>query len=218
MTTRTTLSLAIAALVALATTACNREEPAQSEVVPTPAVEPAAPATPPADANAGANAQVTQAEALTLLNVINQHEINAAEQAKSKNVTGPALEYANMMQADHSKNMAETKALMDTMGGAPAESQMAQQLRVTGETHLTQLGALEGEAYAKAYIDAMVRDHQDTVNRLDTMLIPAATDDAVRQHLTRTREAVQMHLTRAQELQGQMGGAVGGTGQGGTQG
>lgn len=219
MNTKTPLALAAAALVLFATTACNRNEDASGGTNNTPA---ATADTAPTDATGtpdttggampagdAANAAPSQTEALALLNVVNDHEVKAAEQAKSKNVTGDVLAYANMMQAEHTKNMADTTALLDKNGGAPADTAAITAQKQKGEAERQQLASLDGDAYAKAYIDAMVADHADALNKLDSMLIPAATDDAVRQHLTTTRDHVKQHHDRAQEIQGKLGGAAG---------
>lgn len=216
MKTKTPLALAIAALMLVGTTACNRNDDAAGGTNNTPSADagatdamtdtqPAGPAVPP---GTDAAAAPTQPEALALLNAVNDHEIKAAEMAKSKNVTGPVLEYANMMQAEHGKNMTETSALLQTAGGAPADSARLNEQKAKAEAKRAQLQGLEGEAFAKAYIDAMVTDHAEALTMLDSMLIPAATDEAVKTHLTMTRQHVQQHHDRAREIQTQLGGAT----------
>ena len=225
MNAKTPLALAAAALVLFATTACNRnaDTAGGTNNTPAPSADAAAndatnggttaagtpTATPPADTSATPPAAVpSQGEALALLNVVNDHEVKAAEQAKSKHVTGDVLAYANMMQTEHGKNMADTKALLDKNGGAPADTAAITDMKSKGEAQMQQLAALEGDAYAKAYIDAMVTGHQDALTKLDTMLIPAATDAAVKQHLQTTREHVQKHLDQAKALQAKLGASA----------
>lgn len=243
MNTKTPIALAMATLLLVGTTACNRNDDAAGGTNNTPsadtaadaatAMEPAGPAVPP-----GTDAAVapSQGEALMLLNAVNEHEVKAAEMAKSKNVTGPVLEYANMMQAEHTKNMADTTALLQGAGGtnaaatntgaaagaaaatAPggmgADSARVNEQKAKSEAKRAQLQGLEGEAFARAYIDAMVTDHAEALTMLDSMLIPAATDEAVKAHLTMTREHVQKHHDRAREIQTQLGGAGAGAGAG----
>ena len=254
MNTKTPLALALAALVLAGTAACNRNNDAAGGTNNTPtaettaadamtATQPTGPAVPP-----GTDAATTpsQPEALAMVNAVNDHEIKAAEMAKSKKVTGPVLEYANLMQAEHSKNMTQTTALMQTAGGANADanagaaagagagmaagsagsagadSARVNAHRAKAEAKRAQLQGLEGEAFARAYIDAMVTDHAETLTMLDSMLIPAASDEAVRTHLTMTRDHVKMHHDRAREIQTQLRGSEGastgtttGAGQGG---
>ncbi|MGY3266478.1 DUF4142 domain-containing protein [Lysobacter sp. HA35] len=224
MNAKTPLALAAAALVMLATTACNRnaDTAGGTNNTPAPTTDTAAndatnsgttaagtpTATPPADTAATPPATPpSQGEALALLNVVNDHEIKTAEQAKSKKVTGDVLAYANQMQTEHGKNMSDTKKLLDKNGGAPADTPAITDQKSKGDAETQQLAALDGDAYAKAYIDAMVTDHQDALNKLDTVLIPAATDDAVKKHLQMTRDHVQQHLDKAKALQAKQGGS-----------
>ncbi|GAB1595082.1 DUF4142 domain-containing protein [Lysobacter claricitrinus] len=216
MNARTPLAIAAAALVMFATTACNRNaDTPPADTTPaadTAATTPAPATTPPADTSTTPppattpTAPPTQAEALATLNAVNDHEIKLAEQAKSKNVTGDVLAYANLMQTEHGKNMADTKALLDKNGGAPADTPAMADMKSKGDAETQQLAALDGDTYAKAYIDAMVNGHQDVLGKLDTMLIPAATDDAVKKHLQMTRDHVQQHLDKAKAIQAKLGG------------
>ena len=222
MNAKTPLAIAAAALVLFATSACNRnaDTAGGTNNTPAPSADTATndatnsgttaagtpTATPPADTAATPPAAVpSQGEALALLNVVNDHEVKTAEQAKSKHVTGDVLAYANLMQTEHGKNMADTKALLDKNGGAPADSAAITDMKSKGDAEMQQLAALDGDAYAKAYIDAMVNGHQDALNKLDTMLIPAATDDAVKKHLQMTRDHVQQHLDKAKAIQAKLG-------------
>lgn len=222
MNAKTPLALAAAALMALATTACNRNDDAAGGTNNTPAPgsdtaaadasgTPAGGApttTPPADTATPPTTMPSQPEALALLNVVNDHEVKTAEQAKSKHVTGDVLAFANMMQTEHGKNMVDTKALLDKNGGAPADTAAITDMKSKGDAEMQQLAALDGDAYARAYMDAMVNGHQDALNKLDTLLIPAATDDAVKKHLQTTRDHVQQHLDKAKAIQAALGGAT----------
>ncbi|MDG6347707.1 DUF4142 domain-containing protein [Luteimonas sp. 8-5] len=193
--------ICLAATLAMALAGCNRDRaPAAADAMSTP---------PPADtAAADANANVPdtdmpsadtgQQEALGLLAAVDEHEIAAAQQAKSKNVDGAELDYANMMESAHSQNLAATRALMMADAAEPAA---VADLKAKGQAELDRLGALQGDEYEDAYIDAMVNGHQDALAMLDSRLIPAARDAAVRQHLQSTREQVAAHLERARELQ-----------------
>lgn len=84
-------------------------------------------------------------------------------------------------------------------GGSDAEIAA---MRQKHETERQRLSALEGEAFATAWIDAMVKGHEEALNRLDTQLIPDAGDAGVSDHLRQTRTAIAKHLETARGLQG----------------
>jgi len=143
-----------------------------------------------------------EAAALGVLNAINEHEIATSEQALAKGVTGPVADYARMMIDQHGQNRTQTSAL-----GPDADAQDAQAQRQKAEQERSTLDQLEGEAYSKAYVDAMVKGHTEALAALDQKLIPAAEREEVRRHLTTTREHVAQHLEQARALQSGNGSA-----------
>ena len=147
-----------------------------------------------ADAAAVASAPAERA-ALGVLNAINDHEIAAGGQAFAKQVEGEVADYARMMIDPHSENRRQTTAL-----GADAAAEKAQAQQQKGQAELARLDAMTGDAYAQAYVAAMVKGHTEALATLDGELIPAATTPAVRDHLTRTREHVAANLERAKAL------------------
>lgn len=155
--------------------------------------------TPPSDTGTTtpqpADAKPDDAVALGLLAAVNEHEIAAAKQAKEKGVSGAVLDYANMMEKDHTANLAKSRTL-GTVGDTPA----IQALKTQGADELRTLGQGSGTDYSRAYMAAMVKGHQDALNLIDGEMMPAATSDAVKQHLTETRKAVETHLAQAKEI------------------
>lgn len=141
-------------------------------------------------------AALSQADALALLVAINEHEIAAADQALRKNVTGAVRQFADMMRVDHTRNLTDTTKL----GGAASTHPTVTGQKRKGEAELRTLDAQTGNAYEKAYMDAMVKGHEEALGAIDNAMLPAATDDRVRQHFTATRTAVANHLERARQV------------------
>ncbi|MET4728003.1 putative membrane protein [Lysobacter enzymogenes] len=183
--------------LSIALLAASSSAPAQHEGHPTSAT----PAPPPtsaamADKPAGTGNAITgDSLALGLLAAINEHEIAAAKQAKSKKVSGKVLDYAQRMQKEHSENLAKTKSLGPLGNDSAVQAQKAK-----GARELMTLGMSKGSAYAKAYIEAMVQGHAEALETIDTKLLPAATSAPVKQHLTDTRAHVASHLAAAKEI------------------
>lgn len=188
------LALAIAGLTACGNDDRNADmDPAVTDTTADTAAQPGA--TDPAFGHNN-TANPDESAALGVLNAINEHEIATSEQALAKGVTGPVADYARMMIDQHGQNRTQTSAL-----GADADAQDAQAQRQQAEQERSTLDQLEGEAYSKAYVDAMVKGHGDALTALDQKLIPAAEREEVRQHLTTTREHVAQHLEQARALQ-----------------
>lgn len=192
------------------------------------ATDPNLPATGPAGTTAMAGA-MQPAEVIGVVAAVDQNEIDAAEQARGKNVEGDVLEFAEMLHREHTANLEKGTALMTTLGTAGAgetagaggdaaagtpdpnagaagaamdgTTQMAQAERQKGEAMLQRLEALTGAAYAAGWVDAMVQAHSDALATIDNQLMPAATDEQVRNHLTESRAAIERHLETGRQLQ-----------------
>ena len=138
------------------------------------------------------------AEALAIVATVDRDEVALAKQAQTKKLSAGATEYAAMMEHDHSANLAETKKLAKDNG---AQSAKAGEIKKKDAKKKAELAPLDGAAYEKAYIDAMVKGHAEVLGTLDNKLIPGAQDAAVKAHLEKTRGAVAGHLEKAKALQ-----------------
>lgn len=91
----------------------------------------------------------------------------------------------------------------DTHAGAhderPADPGIAA-MRQQHDAARKRLAALDGDAFAAAWLEAMVKGHEDALTKIDALL-PTATHEGVGRHLRDTREAVAAHLDTARELQ-----------------
>jgi putative membrane protein len=164
------------------------QSPAPAQPVPTSAAMADKPA-------ATSNATTGDSLALGLLAAINEQEIAAAKQAKSKNVSGPVLDYAQTMQKEHGENLAKTTTLGPLSNDSAVQAQKAK-----GAGELMTLGLSSGKAYANAYMEAMVKGHAEALDMIDNKMLPAATSASVKQHLTETRAHVANHLVAAKEI------------------
>ena len=181
----------------LAVAACDRRA-VEDDSAPTPAADTSTVAAPAGTAPTASAGNTSQADALALLIVVDEHEIAAADQALMKNVSGPVLAYAQLMKTDHATNLAATTRL----GGAASTASAVTGLHDQGEADLEALAAVpDGAAYEKAYVDSMVRGHAEALALIDDILLPAANADNVRQHFTATRATVSRHLEQAKALQ-----------------
>lgn len=136
-------------------------------------------------------------QALGVLAAINTAEVGAGNLALKKQVQGPVRDYATQMIKEHSDNNAKIMPWSPDRSAAPARQQTQK-----AQAEAKRLQQLDDEAFARAYIAAMVKDHQEALTVLDTKLIPAAKRPQVVEHLRTTRTHVAAHLAKAQQLQG----------------
>ncbi|MBB5674300.1 DUF4142 domain-containing protein [Xanthomonas sp. WHRI 6108] len=197
------LVLSIVAALALAGCKPNADKEAAAPAAstePTPTGGAATPTTPPVGQASPAPEGAARASsgddiALGLLGAVDNHEIAAAKQAQDKKVTGAVLDYAKMMEKEHTENLEKTKAL-----GTLAETPDVKKLESKGEQDLSTLGQKSGKDYAAAYIDAMIAGHKDALQLIETQMMTVASTEPVKQHLTETKTHVEQHLAKAEAI------------------
>ncbi|GHA72434.1 DUF4142 domain-containing protein [Cognatilysobacter bugurensis] len=160
-------------------------------------------------AMAGAGAPLpkasTPAEALTLVALVDQHELKLAQLTQSKQVSEPVMAYAKMMVAEHTPHLAKTRTLVDAAGGMQQKSEGAHHLMMLDQQTQQRLNGLQGDAYARAYIEHMVQSHQMGIAMLDASM-SVATDASQREFMQMTKQVMQKHLEHAQKVQAQLRG------------
>ncbi len=86
----------------------------------------------------------------------------------------------------------------------PMDTPAVDQLRVKDAGALAMLVPLDGEAFEKAYVAAMVKDHTEVFAMIDGQLMKTAKNEELKKHLTMTRGHIAQHLEAAKKLQGSM--------------
>lgn len=212
MKTRRILLASTIAAVLLAGTACGNDDAYE------------APGTEAADDSAasdmtaieGAEPTGSRGETLALVMAVNRHEVAMAEQARDKGVEGDVLAYAEMLDTEHSAAIEADIALAQTISLSPLDTEAVQALEQKGEADMERLAQLDGEAYADAFVDAMVAGHAEALELIDERIgntandgVPAGAtapgganiDQTFEQHLKDTRDAIARHHEMAQALQ-----------------
>jgi putative membrane protein len=145
------------------------------------------------------------AEALTLVALVDQHELKLAQLTQSKQVSEPVMEYAKMMVNDHTPHLAKTRSMLDGAGGMQQDSAGARELMQLDQQTMARLNGLQGDAYARAYMDHMVESHQMGIAMVAASM-SVAKDESQREFLKTTKETMQKHLQHAQKVKGQLKG------------
>jgi putative membrane protein len=160
----------------------------------------------PVPANDGtAGAPVSgDAEAIAVLSAVNDHEVQAARIAKGKQIDPEVMAYADKMSREHGTNQRETEQLKQAASLVASETDAVRALKQKSDAERAKLAAIDGKAFQAAYMDAMVKDHAEVLNKLDKELLPAAKDPAIAAHLRKTREHVAHHLEEARRIDGQL--------------
>lgn len=147
---------------------------------------------------------LTPAEVSTLATVatLDKNEILAGAVASNKKVNSDVKDFAQMMIDQHGSNLTQILEIVDN--AYTLNSREADKLAAEGKKGLMKLGALKGDEFAKAYIDAMVKGHEAALNLLDQQLMKTAKSAELKKFMTNTRAAVATHLEHAKNLQTKM--------------
>lgn len=165
--------------------------------------ERAADTTSDAKAKLSANgAKSMDAEILATVAAIDLNEVVAAMQAGTKKIDPAIQAYAKMLHEAHGMNMGKGLKLGQMIGVTPVNTAAVEALQVKGAGELADIVPLDNAEFARAYLAAMIKGHAEVLSMIDAKLMPVASNEAVKKHLTETRSAVAAHLQQAKSLQG----------------
>lgn len=157
-------------------------------------------AVPPAAATARGAASQDASDFINTMTVVGLTEVQLGTLAAERGTSPDVRHFGEMMVRDH------TKAGKDL-------AQVAAQLGVQPPTQLDQkhtdlvarLTALQGVAFDREYINAMVQGHDDVESQLQERLAAAdlgpQNERVLTQWAARTRPTVKQHLAQAREIQ-----------------
>lgn len=144
--------------------------------------------------------KMAEAEILATVAAIDLNEITAAAQAQTKDISKPVKDYAMQLHQEHGMNMDKTLKLGQQIKTTPVITPAVEQLQKKGAGELAAIVHLDGEAFERAYMAAMVKGHTEALAKLN-MLHKTAGNAELKQHLMMTRDEVAKHLEKAKTLQ-----------------
>jgi len=142
----------------------------------------------------------TESEALAVLMAVNDHEIRASQMAQTKGLRPAVMDYAKMLEKEHTDNQTKTAAVAKYASVTPADTAGVKALKAKTQTERETLSQLEPAKFEDAFVKAMVDGHAEVLRELDKELIPSAKNPTLAQHLRDTRVHIAMHLEKAEAL------------------
>jgi putative membrane protein len=198
--------------------ACNSDTPEPQTAPPPPdpapqaAPEPAPPPAPVAEAPPPppappAEPPLSDAQVAAVADASHSAEIDAGKLAQAKAKDARVKKFAAMMVSHHSDAKKKQEKLLSKEKLAPAESPMSAKVKSDAENELASLKSATGADFDKAYVDLQIKMHEDTLNAIDTKLLPNVKDAGLKAQLEEFRPKVEEHLKQAKELQSSLGAA-----------
>lgn len=136
--------------------------------------------------------------------VIDKNEMAEATEAQSRAATPAVKNYAAMIYSAHGQNLKETQNVSQRIGVTPENGHVAMMLQKKGRQERATLSRLHGNAFDRAYIAIMVKDHEAALQLINNKLLHEATNPLVKRHLEITRNHVIQHLQQAKAIQQQL--------------
>ncbi|WP_408095647.1 DUF4142 domain-containing protein [Peredibacter sp. HCB2-198] len=141
------------------------------------------------------------AEVMNMLMTVNTEEMNLSTVGKTKSSNEKVKAFSDKMMKAHTNNNERAMSLQKSENLKLAESKPSMKTKTKAEDTVENLKTMEGKNFDKAYMNAQVKMHQDTLNKLDNELIPNAKNDQLKALLKTTKGHVQDHLKEAQQIQ-----------------
>ena len=143
---------------------------------------------------------VSDAQIASIVVTANQVDIDAGELAASRADNPEVKAFAQRMVTDHSGVNKSASELVTRLGVTPEDNPTSQSLKAGGEKNLSNLKALKGAAFDRAYIDHEVAYHDQVLDALDKTLIPGAKNDELKALLVKVRPAFVAHRDHAKKI------------------
>ena len=127
-------------------------------------------------------------------------DIEAAKLALSKSTTKEVTDFAQSMVDDHQAVNDQALELVKKLGVTPEDNATSQALSEAAREKNTELAALEGAAFDKAYVDNEVAFHKQVNGALETLLIPSAQNAELKSLLETGLKLFQGHQLHAEHV------------------
>jgi putative membrane protein len=146
--------------------------------------------------------EMKDSEILAYLVAIDVHEISAAQTALNKKTSTQIADFARKLRDDHRKHRTDTfKVARETHTKVAKADAGVLAFRAKVATERGLLMPFTGERYETEFINALIKDHQDVLERINNDFLPNAHSDRLKMHLEATKVMVENHLDKARDLQ-----------------
>jgi putative membrane protein len=149
---------------------------------------------------AGAPGPMKEAHVIAALIASNEHEVKVGERIVSMSKSAPVKRYAKMLVKDHGGALKKIDALKTKLAIEPMDTEAIRQMKEDSMQKISRLDGLTGAELDRAFLEMAVEDHQKTLERIDTELLPAVQSPELKQLMEGMLPTVQHHLDEAKRL------------------
>lgn len=145
--------------------------------------------------------KLEESQIIDIMMTVDKEEIAAAQEVAKKKVIPSVDLYAKYLIQQHQSNLEELTQLAQQLGVEPKESVISNSMIANGKHDLKALSELQGKAFEKAFIEAMVKGHQEGLELINTKLLPQTKNAQLKVFVERFRNMVSEHLERGLKIQ-----------------
>lgn len=151
-----------------------------------------------------AAAAPTDAEIAHIVVTANNIDIAAGKLAEKMSKNKEVKGFAKTMVRDHSGVNKQATTLVTELGVTPQDNSTSQALQAQADEHMAKLKTLKGKAFDIEYANHEVAYHEAVANALDTVLIPSAKNERLKELMVKVRPAFTAHLEHAKAIQAKL--------------
>jgi len=144
---------------------------------------------------------LSEAGVVGALQTVDHNETEAAQAALARSKNEDVLAFARQMIVDHG----EASRKLNDVGIQPVNSEVNRKLKENGKMTSRKLNRLEGPAFDRAYMAAMVDGHQTVLDKIDKKFIPSSKSGMLSSHLQERRPVIESHLEHARRIKASLG-------------
>jgi putative membrane protein len=159
--------------------------------------EPAA----PGSTGTPAAERLTASQIAMVTELANTAEVEQGKLAQGKAKSAKVKKFATMMVKHHSEAKTDQAKLYKELNLTPAPSPQGDLLKGDADKIIGALRAADGNAFDVEYMNSQVDAHQKVLDTINNELLPAATDEKLRESLKDMKETVESHLKEARSIQ-----------------
>ncbi len=151
------------------------------------------------------NTAVTPEGVLSQMNVANTTEIQVSTLASKKASSAAVKQIARKLEADHTKNRQEVKALAQKLNVNLTPAQGGSVSAADSAAMPAELQGKSGSDFDKAFVQHEIDDHKANIEKIETQIMPSLQNEQVKAYMQKTLTAMQGHLSSLQKVQQQLG-------------
>jgi putative membrane protein len=144
---------------------------------------------------------LSDAEIASAAVVANQNDIDFAKIAKQKSKNADILKFAETMANDHQAVIDQAVALVTKLNVTPKDNPLSKKLTVDAGKTKKMLLSTSPRTFNEAYIENEVAYHKAVIGAVETVLIPQASNQELKDLLQNVVPALKAHLEHAEMVQ-----------------